>query len=150
MAMSYGNVYVARVAFGARDNQTVLAFKEAESYPGTSLIIAYCHCIAHGYDLVHGPDQQKLAVDSGYWPLFRFDPRRSAAGESPLKLDSPAPKADVAEFMRNETRFRMVEQMNPERFKKLVEAARMQVRTRYHLYEELTKAFALDGSKKEN
>jgi pyruvate-ferredoxin/flavodoxin oxidoreductase len=150
MAMSYGNVYVARVAFGARDNQTVLAFKEAESYPGTSLIIAYCHCIAHGYDLVHGPDQQKLAVDSGYWPLFRFDPRRSAAGESPLKLDSAAPKADVAEFMRNETRFRMVDQMNPDRFKKLVEAARMQVRTRYHLYEELTKAFAVDGTKKEN
>jgi len=150
MAMSYGNVYVARVAFGARDNQTVLAFKEAESYPGTSLIIAYSHCIAHGYDLVHGPEQQKLAVESGYWPLFRFDPRRAAAGESPLKLDSPPPKQDVAEFMRNETRFRMVEQMNPERFKKLVEAARMEVRTRYHLYEELTKAFAADGSKKEN
>jgi pyruvate-ferredoxin/flavodoxin oxidoreductase len=150
MAMSYGNVYVARVAFGARDNQTVLAFKEAESYPGTSLIIAYSHCIAHGYDLVHGPEQQKLAVESGYWPLFRFDPRRAAAGESPLKLDSPPPKQDVAEFMRNETRFRMVEQINPERFKKLVEAARMEVRTRYHLYEELTKAFAADGSKKEN
>ncbi|MCX7626714.1 MAG: pyruvate:ferredoxin (flavodoxin) oxidoreductase [Candidatus Sumerlaeaceae bacterium] len=150
MAMSYGNVYVARVAFGARDNQTVLAFKEAESFPGTSLIIAYCHCIAHGYDLVHGPEQQKLAVESGYWPLFRFDPRRAAAGESPLKLDSPPPKYDVAEFMRNETRFRMVEQMNPERFKKLVEAARHEVRTRYHLYEELTKAFAADGGKKDN
>ncbi|MGC8842036.1 MAG: thiamine pyrophosphate-dependent enzyme, partial [Candidatus Sumerlaeaceae bacterium] len=150
MAMNYGHVYVARVAFGARDNQTVLAFKEAESYPGTSLIIAYSHCIAHGYDLVHGPDQQKLAVESGYWPLFRFDPRRAAAGESPLKLDSPAPKFDVGEFMRNETRFRMVEQMNPERFKQLVEAARHEVSTRYHLYEELTKAFAIDGTKKEN
>ncbi|GIX45440.1 MAG: pyruvate:ferredoxin (flavodoxin) oxidoreductase [Candidatus Hydrogenedentota bacterium] len=146
MAMSYGHVYVARVAFGARDNQTVLAFKEAESYPGTSLIIAYCHCIAHGYDLVHGLDQQKLAVDSGYWPLYRFDPRRAAAGESPLKLDSPAPKADLSQFMRNETRFRMVEQMNPERFRMLLEAAKNQVRTRYHLYEELTKAFAADGN----
>jgi pyruvate-ferredoxin/flavodoxin oxidoreductase len=150
MAMSYGHVYVARVAFGARDNQTVLAFKEAESYPGTSLIIAYSHCIAHGYDLVHGPDQQKLAVESGYWPLLRFDPRRAAAGESPLKLDSPAPKFDVADFMHNETRFRMVQQMNPERYKQLVEAARHQTRTRYHLYEELTRAFAADAQKKEN
>jgi len=150
MAMSYGHVYVARVAFGARDNQTVLAFKEAESYPGTSLIIAYSHCIAHGYDLVHGPDQQKLAVESGYWPLLRFDPRRAAAGESPLKLDSPAPKFDVADFMHNETRFRMVQQMNPERYKQLVEAARQQTRTRYHLYEELTRAFAADAQKKEN
>lgn len=150
MAMNYGHVYVARVAFGAKDNQTVLAFKEAESYPGTSLIIAYCHCIAHGYDLVHGPEQQKLAVESGYWPLFRFDPRRAAAGESPLRLDSPPPKADIAQFMRNETRFRMVEQLFPDRYKKLLEAARHQAQTRYHLYEELTKAFAFDGTQKAN
>src|SRR5690606_37592886 len=78
MAMSYGNVYVARVAFGAKDTQTVKAFLEAESYPGTSIIIAYSHCIAHGYDLAHGIDQQKLAVDTGYWPLYRFDPRMKA------------------------------------------------------------------------
>ena len=75
MAMTYGHVYVAKVAFGAKDQQTVKAFAEAESYPGTSLIIAYSHCIAHGYDMARGPEQQKLAVDSGHWPLYRFDPR---------------------------------------------------------------------------
>ena len=92
MAMSYGHVYVARVAFGAKDAQTVQAFLEAEAYPGPSLIIAYSHCIAHGYDLAHGCEQQKLAVDSGVWPLYRFDPRRVAAGRPPLQLDSAAPK----------------------------------------------------------
>ena len=78
LAMSYGNVYVASVAMGAKDAQTLKAFREAESYPGSSLIIAYSHCIAHGYDLEHGAEQQKLAVDSGIWPLYRFDPRRIA------------------------------------------------------------------------
>ena len=80
MAMSYGHVYVARVAFGAKDVQTVKAFQEAESYDGPSLIIAYSHCIAHGYDMAYGAEQQKLAVDSGVWPLYRFDPRRAAPG----------------------------------------------------------------------
>ena len=98
MAMAYGHVYVANVAFGARDAQTVKAFLDAESYPGPSLIIAYSHCIAHGYDMAYGLDQQKLAVESGYWPLFRYDPRFAKRGESPLKLDSAAPKGDVATF----------------------------------------------------
>ena len=93
--MAYGHVYVAQVAFGAKDTQTVKAFIEADAYPGPSLIIAYSPCIAHGYDLVHGLDQQKLAVDSGYWPLYRFDPRRAASGERPLVLDSGAPKIDA-------------------------------------------------------
>jgi pyruvate-ferredoxin/flavodoxin oxidoreductase len=88
-AMSYGNVYVAKIALGGKDSQTVKAFAEAESYPGTSLIIAYSHCIAHGYGLSHGLEQQKLAVDTGYWPLYRHDPRRRSAGLSPLVLDSP-------------------------------------------------------------
>ena len=92
MAMSYGHVYVARVAFGAKDAQTVKAFLEAEAYDGPSLIIAYSHCIAHGYDMAHGAEQQKLAVDSGVWPLYRFDPRRIAKGEPPLQLDSVRPR----------------------------------------------------------
>ena len=92
IAMQYGHVYVARVAFGAKDSQTIAAFREAESYNGPALIIAYSHCIAHGFPLHLGLEQQKLAVDSGYWPLFRYDPRLVEKGETGLKLDSPAPK----------------------------------------------------------
>jgi pyruvate-ferredoxin/flavodoxin oxidoreductase len=139
MAMGYGHVYVAHVAFGARDAQTVRAFQEADSYPGPSIIIAYSHCIAHGYDLVYGCDQQKLAVDAGYWPLFRFDPRRIALGESPLKLDSAAPKIDLGQYVRNETRFRMVEQANPEHFKQLLARAQREVTNRFAVYEQLAK-----------
>ncbi len=137
MAMAYGHVYVAQVAFGAKDAQTVQAFLEAEAYPGPSLIIAYSHCIAHGYDLVHGLDQQKLAVDAGYWPLYRFDPRRQAEGQVPLVLESPAPKIDLGKYTLNESRFRMVEQAFPERFKKLLAAAQEEVTHRYALYEQM-------------
>lgn len=139
MAMSYGNCYVARVAFGAKDNQTLMAFREAESYPGPSIIIAYSHCIAHGYDLAYGLDQQKIAVESGYWPLYRFDPRRGQAGEPAMKLDSALPKGDVGTFMRNETRFRMVEQADPNRFKDLLSAAQVELKNRYALYEQMSK-----------
>ncbi len=139
LAMTYGHVYVAHVALGAKDTQIVRAFQEAESYPGPSLIIAYSHCIAHGYDLAYGLDQQKLAVDTGSWPLYRFDPRRIALGESPLKLDSGAPKVDLVTYMRNETRFRMVEQANPERFKHLVAAAQREATNRFAVYEQLAK-----------
>ena len=139
MAMAYGNVYVARVAFGAKDVQTVKAFVEAESYRGPSLIIAYSHCIAHGYDLAYGAEQQKKAVDSGYWPLLRYDPRRVLEGESPLQLDSPAPKLALAEFAANETRFRMVEQLDPERFKRLMEEAQVHASNRFALYEQMAK-----------
>jgi pyruvate-ferredoxin/flavodoxin oxidoreductase len=142
MAMAYGHVYVASVAFGARDAQTVRAFLEAESYPGPSVIIAYSHCIAHGYDMAHGLDQQKLAVETGYWPLYRYDPRRAAAGESPLVLDSPGPKGDLGRYMRNETRFRLVEQQNPERFRELLARAQAEVRRRFALYEELARGSA--------
>jgi len=140
LAMSYGHPYVARVALGAKDVQTVNAFKEADSYPGTSIIIAYSHCIAHGFDLVDGISQQEKAVESGYWPLFRYDPRRAAAGESPLKLDSPAPKLDLSAFVSHETRFRQVEAANPVRFKKLMEQAQRDVREKYALYESLAAA----------
>jgi pyruvate-ferredoxin/flavodoxin oxidoreductase len=140
LAMSYGHPYVARVAMGAKDAQTVNAFKEADSYPGTSILIAYAHCIAHGYDLSDGITQQERAVDSGYWPLFRYDPRRLAAGESPLKLDSAAPKRDLSEFVSHETRFRQVEAANPEVYKRLMEQAQREVREKYSLYEHLSAA----------
>src|SRR5262249_39761475 len=119
IAMSYGHVYVASVAFGARDAHTVQAFMEAESYEGPSLIIACSQCVAHGYDLRFGAEQQKLAVNSGVWPLYRFDPRRVQRGEPPLVLDAPAGRAGVADYMRNETRFRMVERVDPQRFRRL-------------------------------
>jgi pyruvate-ferredoxin/flavodoxin oxidoreductase len=137
MAMAYGYVYVAKVAFGAKDAQTVKAFQEAESYPGTSLIIAYSHCIAHGYDLAHGLNQQKLAVESGYWPLYRFDPRRAAEGQIPFVLESAPPKINLGTYARNESRYRMVEQSFPERFKQLLEEAQHEVHYRYGLYERL-------------
>ncbi|BDU73825.1 pyruvate:ferredoxin (flavodoxin) oxidoreductase [Mesoterricola silvestris] len=137
IAMSYGNVYVAKVAMGAKDMQVAKAFVEAESYDGPSLIIAYSHCIAHGFDLVQGCEQQKLAVDSGHWPLFRFDPRRVAEGQGPLQMDSPAPKVDLATYILNETRFRMVQQQNPEHFKHLLAMAQREVTNRYATYENL-------------
>jgi pyruvate-ferredoxin/flavodoxin oxidoreductase len=143
LAMSYGNVYVARVAFGAKDAQTLRAFQEAESYPGTSLIIAYSQCIAHGYDLAFGLEQQKLAVETGYWPLYRFDPRRAVNGESAFKLDSAPPKGDLAAYMRNETRFRMTENQNPERYRELVKIAKHHIQERFRLYEKLEKGVAI-------
>jgi pyruvate-ferredoxin/flavodoxin oxidoreductase len=139
LAMTYGNVYVARVAFGAKDSQTVRAFQEADSYPGTSIIVAYSHCIAHGYDLAYGCEQQKLAVESGVWPLYRWDPRRIDTGESPLKLDSAPGKVDVAQYVRNETRFRMVERMDPKRFAMLLAAQKREVANRFLAYEHLAK-----------
>jgi pyruvate-ferredoxin/flavodoxin oxidoreductase len=149
LAMTYGNVYVAHVAFGAKDSQTVRAFEEADSYPGTSIIIAYSHCIAHGYDLAYGCEQQKLAVDSGVWPLYRWDPRRIAAGESPLKLDSAPGKVDVGQYVRNETRFRMVEQQDPKRFAMLLERQKREVANRFAAYEHLAKLMIPAGAKSE-
>jgi pyruvate-ferredoxin/flavodoxin oxidoreductase len=138
MAMAYGHVYVARVAFGAKDVQTVKAFQEAESYHGPSMIIAYSHCIAHGYDMAYGAEQQKLAVDSGVWPLYRFDPRRPAQGQPPLQLDSGEPKVSARQYMRNETRFRMVEKLDPTRFKRLLMSAEKQARQRVAIYKQLS------------
>jgi pyruvate-ferredoxin/flavodoxin oxidoreductase len=137
LANMYGHVYVARVAFGARMSQTVQAFLEAEAYPGTSLIIAYSHCIAHGYDMANGATQQKLAVDSGVWPLYRFDPRRVARGEPPMHLDYGPPKPIVAEYMRNESRFRVLERSDPTRFKGFLKEAQEAARRRYAMYQQL-------------
>jgi pyruvate-ferredoxin/flavodoxin oxidoreductase len=137
MAMTYGNVYVARIAFGAKDHQTVKALLEAESYPGPSLVIAYAHCIAHGYDMADGTNQQKLAVDSGTWPLYRFDPRRIAEGQPPLQLDSPPAKIPIEQYMHNENRFRMLERADADRWRQLVGAAQKEVERRTGLYQRL-------------
>jgi pyruvate-ferredoxin/flavodoxin oxidoreductase len=137
LANMYGHVYVARVAFGAKMSQTVQAFLEAEAYPGTSLIIAYSHCIAHGYDMANGASQQKLAVESGVWPLYRFDPRRTAKGEPPMHLDYGPPKPLVAEYMRNESRFRVVERSDPARFRGFLKEAQDEARQRYAVYQQL-------------
>ncbi len=146
IAMQYGHVYVARVAFGSKDSQTVTAFREAESYDGPALIIAYSHCIAHGYDLSLGLEQQKLAVDSGYWPLFRFDPRLAAKGAVALKLDSPAPKVDLAKFMANETRFGVLKHIAPARAAEFGTQAQAQVRQHYALYQHLATPPATNGN----
>ena len=123
MAIAYGHVYVARIAMGAKDAHTLRAFLDAESYEGPSLIIAYSHCIAHGYDLAGGLRQQQLAVDSGHWPLYRFDPRRTEQGLSPLQLDSKAPQIPLRDYVGNETRYRMVEHRHPETYRALLERA---------------------------
>jgi pyruvate-ferredoxin/flavodoxin oxidoreductase len=138
MAMSYGHVYVARIAFGSKDHQTVKAFQEAESYPGPSLLIAYSHCIAHGYDMAFGCEQQKLAVDSGVWPLYRFDPRRIPEGQAPFQLDSGAAKTPIEKYMRNEGRFRMLEAADPARYKRLAALAAEETSRRLQLYKYLS------------
>ena len=136
-AMSYGHVYVAQVSFGAKMNQTVLALREAEAYPGPSLVIAYSPCIAHGYDLRHNVEQQKRLVATGALPLYRFDPRRAASGQPPLQLDSGPPSAPMRSFMEQETRFRSVQRRDPERFRALLDRAARRAREHYSLYRQL-------------
>jgi pyruvate-ferredoxin/flavodoxin oxidoreductase len=137
LATMYGHVYVARVAVGAKMAQTAQAFLEAEAYPGPSLIVAYSHCIAHGYDMAQGMAQQKRAVDAGVWPLYRFDPVRLRSGQPPLHLDYGPPKAKVADYMGNESRFRMIERADPARYKKFLEEAEDAARRRYVGYQQL-------------
>ncbi|WP_414660447.1 pyruvate:ferredoxin (flavodoxin) oxidoreductase [Horticoccus sp. 23ND18S-11] len=137
MAMQYGHVYVARVAMGAKDSQTVTAFREAEAHQGPALIIAYSHCIAHGFPLHLGLEQQKLAVDTGYWPLFRFDPRLAEKGEVALKLDSAPPKLELSRFTANETRFGILQNIAPARATELAREAQTQVNQHYALYQRL-------------
>ncbi len=137
MAMSYGNVYVAQVAMGANDAHTIRAFLEAESYDGPSLIIAYSHCAMHGYDLSKGLEQQKLAVQTGYWPLYRYDPRLKAEGKNPFQLDSKAPSVPLKDYIYNETRYRMLVQSMPERAEALLAEAQKAVEERWRKYEQL-------------
>ncbi len=136
-AISYGNAYVASIAFGADNKQMVKVFREADAFEGTSLIIAYSHCIAHGYDLAFGLQQQARAVSSGVWPLYRFDPRRSTEGKAPLQLDAKAPTTRVEEYMRFESRFRMVERMDPARFKNFVDKSQQHAERRIKVYQQL-------------
>jgi len=137
LAMSYGNIYVAHVAFGSNDAQTIRAFQEAEAYDGPSLILAYSHCIAHGYDLKYGLDQQKKAVISGYWPLYRFNPEREVHGQNPFQLDSKPPKIDLEEYAYREGRYQMLTQSHPERAAKLMEMAKQDVKNMWKKYSQL-------------
>jgi pyruvate-ferredoxin/flavodoxin oxidoreductase len=137
IAMSYGNIYVASVAMGAKDEQTLRAFVEAESYPGPSLIIAYSHCIAHGIavDMGVGARQQKLAVESGQWLLYRYDPRRTELGENPLQLDSTAAKSKVQDYMLSENRFKMLTKSKPDDAKKFFAQAQVDADRRWKFYQ---------------
>lgn len=137
IAMTYGNVYVASVAMGARDEHTLKAFLEAESYNGPSVIIAYSHCIAHGIDMQKGMQQQKLAVESGRWLLYRYDPRRTERGENPLQLDSRSPKVPIETALYSENRFKMLARSTPEEAKRLLKEAQADVNTRWQLYQYL-------------
>jgi pyruvate-ferredoxin/flavodoxin oxidoreductase len=137
IAMSYGSVYVASVAMGAKDEHTLKAFLEAEAYDGPSIIIAYAHCIAHGIDMTTGMSDQKAAVDSGQWLLYRYHPERALAGENPLILDSRTPTRKVQDFMLMETRFKMLTKSKPEDAKRLWQEAQHDVEARYRLYEYL-------------
>jgi pyruvate-ferredoxin/flavodoxin oxidoreductase len=137
MAMSYGSVYVASVAMGAKDEHTLRAFLEAEAYPGPSLIIAYSHCIAHGINMSTAMQNQKAAVDSGHWLLYRHHPERAAHGENPLQLDSRAPKGSLEKFLLMENRFKMLTKSRPEDAKRLFEEAQQDVQARWRFYEKL-------------
>ncbi|HTW65683.1 MAG TPA: pyruvate:ferredoxin (flavodoxin) oxidoreductase [Bryobacteraceae bacterium] len=136
MAMTYGTVYVAHVALGANDTHTLKAFLEAEAYPGPSLIIAYSHCIAHGYDLVHGLEQQKAAVQSAYWPLFRYNPALSASGRNPFQLDSRPASLPLEKYVYNEGRYTMLVQSDPQAAALLLAEAEHDVASRWKLYEQ--------------
>ena len=136
MAMTYGNVYVANVAMGGNDTHTIKAFLEAEAYDGPSLIIAYSHCIAHGYDLAFGMEQQKAAVQSGYWPLFRFNPVLAKEGKNPLHMDSRAPSLPLEKYVYNETRYTMLVKSRPEVASQALKLAEEDVRARWELYEK--------------
>ena len=149
MAMSYGYVYVAQVAMGASDVQTLKAFQEAEAHEGPSLILAYSHCISHGYDLRYGLDQQKLAMQSGLWPLFRYNPALTAVGKNPLTIDSREPSIPLSKYAYNETRYRMLLQSDEQRAENLMELAQQDVKSRWDLYEQMAKMH-YDGTEAPN
>lgn len=147
LAMTYGHIYVARIAMGGSDMQTVKALLEAEAYDGPSLVIAYAHCAMQGYDLAHGLDQQKAAVESGYWPLLRYDPRLAKEGKNPLQLDSKAPSLSLEKFAYNETRFTMLLHSNEGEAERLMKLAQEDVNNRWKMYEGLAK-MSWDGNGK--
>ena len=137
IAMTYGNIYVAQIAMGSSDAQTVKAIIEAESYDGPSLILAYSHCIAHGIDMSNGFAQQKAAVASGFWPLYRFDPRLAEQGTNPLQLDSKDPSIPLEEYAYNETRYKMLTKTNPAAAKRLLELAQSDANSRWKTYQRM-------------
>ncbi len=148
IAMSYGYVYVARVAMGANDQQTLRALLEAESYDGPSLIIAYSHCIAHGYDLARGLEQQKLAVQSGHWPMYRYDPRLAEQGQNPLIIESKEPSIPISQYAYNETRYKMLTQMDEERAEELMKEAQHDAKSRWTLYQQMAAMHYGNGNSK--
>jgi pyruvate-ferredoxin/flavodoxin oxidoreductase len=151
IAMAYGYVYVAKVAMGANDAQTLKAFKEAEAYDGPSLIIAYSHCIAHGIDMSKGLSQQKMAVQSGVWPIYRYNPDNIDAGQNPLTIDSKDPSLPVEDYAYNETRYRMLLQSDEPRAEKLMALAKSDVTKRWELYKQMAEIEykAVNGNKEE-
>ena len=148
-ALAYGSVYVARVAMGADPHQTLTAFREAEAYDGPSLIIAYSHCIAHGYDMRKGLDQQYKAVASGHWPLVRYDPTVRARGGNPFQLDSPRPRIALSEYLYNELRYTILRNRDPVEAERLLQLAQAAVDQRWQTYEEMAtrgaQSFAADA-----
>lgn len=141
MSIQGGKAYVARIAMGASDMQTMKAVIEAERYPGPSIIIAYSHCIAHGYNMKYGLNQQKLAVDSGHWPLFRFDPTKMDENKNPFQLDSKAPSIELKEYAYNEMRYLMLAKSNPKAAKELMAQAQKEVYEKWRVYEQLEKVY---------
>ncbi|MBK5929508.1 pyruvate:ferredoxin (flavodoxin) oxidoreductase [Halochromatium salexigens] len=137
MAMAYENVYVAQIAFGAKDVQTIRAFLEAESYPGPSVLICYSPCIAHGVDMSNNLRQQDMAVNSGHWPLFRYDPRKIAQGDNPLHMDSKAPSIPYRDYLASETRFSVLNRTHPDDAERFLKLAQKHVESKYSLYEQL-------------
>ena len=137
IAMSYGYIYVAKIAMGANQNQAVKAFAEAEAYDGPSLILAYSHCIAHGIDMLTGYNEQKLAVDCGHWPLYRYNPDLAIAGKNPLIVDSKDPTIPLSDYVYNENRYKMLQRANPEMSKQLIDQAQKSVVAKYKMLKQL-------------
>jgi pyruvate-ferredoxin/flavodoxin oxidoreductase len=136
-AISYGNVYVAQIAMGANPQQTLLAMREAEAYPGPSLVLAYSHCIAHGIDMAKGMNQQKLAAASGHWPLIRYSPALRQAGKNPFILDSPRPTISLKDYAYNELRYRILSQTKPDDAEHLLKLAQEIINLRWETYEDM-------------
>lgn len=138
MSMSYGYIYVATVALGADPSQAMKAFIEAESYDGPSIIIAYSHCIAHGIDMSKGLEEQKKAVNSGHFPLYRFDPRKALDGQNPLTVDSKPPSISIEEYVKGENRYRILEKSRPEEARRLIAKAQSLANRKYNLYRQIS------------
>jgi pyruvate-ferredoxin/flavodoxin oxidoreductase len=148
IAMSYGYVYVARVAMGANDQQTLRALLEAESYDGPSIVIAYSPCIAHGYDMAKSLEQTKLAVQSGHWPMYRYDPRLAEHGQNPLVIESKEPSIPISQYAYNETRYKMLTQMDEARAEELMREAQQDAKSRWTLYQQMA-SMHYNGDNKE-